>query len=73
MVRQTLEILQYLVHKVLFEYSEFFINRSSCSEVFCEKGVPENFEKFTGKHLCQRLFFNRIAGLKPATLLIKRI
>ena len=25
---------------------------------FCEKGVLINFAKFTGKHLCQSLFFN---------------
>ena len=24
----------------------------------CKKGVPRNFAKFTGKHLCQSLFFN---------------
>ena len=27
------------------------------------KGVPKNFVKFTGKHLCQSLFFNKVAGL----------
>ena len=32
-------------------------------EVFCEKGVLRNFTKFTGKHLCQSLFFNKVAGL----------
>ena len=31
--------------------------RSSRPEVFCKKGVLRNFSKFTGKHLCQRLFF----------------
>ena len=31
----------------------------------------ENFAKFTGKHLCQSLFFNKVAGLGPATLLKK--
>ena len=35
------------------------------------KGILRNFEKFTGKHLCQRLFFNKVAG--PATLLKKRL
>ena len=30
---------------------------SSLPEVFCKKGVLRNFAKFTGKHLCQRLFF----------------
>ena len=36
--------------------------RSSRPEVFCKKGVLKNFAKFTGKHLCQRLFFNKVAG-----------
>ena len=34
-------------------------NRSSRMEVFCRKGVLRNFAKFTGKHLCQSLFFYR--------------
>ena len=33
--------------------------RRSCPEVLCEKGVPRNFTKFTGKHLCQSLFFDK--------------
>ena len=28
-------------------------------EVFCKRGVLRNFAKFTGKHLFQRLFFNK--------------
>ena len=39
----------------------------------CKKGVLRNFTKFTGKHLCQGLFFNEVAGLRPATLLKKRL
>ena len=38
-------------------------NRSSRSEVFCKKGVLRNFAKFIGKHVCQSLFFNKVAGL----------
>ena len=49
------------------------IFRSSRPEVFCEKGVLKNFTKFTEKHLCQSLFFNRDADLRPATLLKKRL
>ena len=49
------------------------INRSSYLEVFCKKGVLGNFSKFTGKQLCQCLFFNKGAGLRPATLLKKRL
>ena len=37
--------------------------RSSHPEVFCKKGVLRNFAKFTGKHLCQSLSFNKVAGL----------
>ena len=32
---------------------------SSRAEVFCKKGVPRNFTKFAGKHMCQNLFFNK--------------
>ena len=38
--------------------------RSSRLEVFSRKGVLRNFAKFTGKHLCQSLFFNKVAGLE---------
>ena len=34
--------------------------RSSLREVFCKKGVLRNFTKFTGKPLCQSLFFNKL-------------
>ena len=47
--------------------------RSSLSEVFCKKGVLRIFTKFTGKHLRQKIFFNKVAGLRPATLLKKSI
>ena len=40
-------------------------NRSIHPEVL--KGVPKNFAKSTGKHLCQGLFFNKVAGLRPVT------
>ena len=43
--------------------------RSSRAEVFCKKGVLKNFTKLTGKHLCQSLFFSKVAGLiKKETL-----
>ena len=29
------------------------------------KGVLGNFVKFTGKYLCQSLFFKKVAGLRP--------
>ena len=45
--------------------------RRSRREVFCKKGVLENFTKFTGKHLCWSLFFNKVAGLGPESLFKK--
>ena len=39
------------------------IIRSSWSEVFCKKGVPKNFAKFTGNYLGQSLFLNKVSGL----------
>ena len=41
--------------------------------VLRKKGVLRNFAKFTGKHLCQSLFFNKVEDLRPATLLKKRL
>ena len=35
----------------------FFFFRSSLPEVVCKEGVPRNFVKLTGKHLCQSLVF----------------
>ena len=49
------------------------IFRSSRPEVFCKKVFLRNFVKFTGKHPCQSLFFNKVAGLRPAILLKKRL
>ena len=36
------------------------IERSSCLEIFCKKGVLETFAKFTGTHLCQGLFLIKL-------------
>ena len=47
--------------------------RSSRPEVFCKIGVVKKFAKFTGKHSRQGLFFNKVAGLRPATVLRKRL
>ena len=55
-------------HDVFGIYTTNYVivkTRSSRSEVFCKKGVPINFAKFTGKHLCQSLFLNKAAGPRP--------
>ena len=47
--------------------------RSSHRRCSVRKSVLRNFTKFTGKYKCQSLFFNKVAGLRPATLLKKRL
>ena len=47
--------------------------RGSHQRCSMKKGVRRNFTKFTGKHLCQILFFNKVAGLSPAILSKKRL
>ena len=32
-------------------------------EVLCKKGALKNLAKFTGKHLCQSHFLNKVADL----------
>ena len=50
-------------------------SRNRRAEVFCEKDVLKNFAKFTGKQLCQSLFFNNFIeitvqhGYSPVNLL----
>ena len=53
--------------------SQVRIDRSSHRSGSVRKSVLRNFAKFTGKHLCQSLFFNKVAGLRPETLLKKRL
>ena len=45
--------------------------RSSHQRCSVRKVVLRNFAKFTEKHLRQSLFFNKVTGLRPATLLKK--
>ena len=42
-------------------------------EMFYVKGVLRNFHKTFRKHLCQSLFFNKVVGIRPDTLLKKRL
>ena len=48
-------------------------SRSSCGRCSIRKGVLENFAKFTGKHLCQGLFFNKVAARHLQLYLKKRL
>ena len=58
-------------NKIQIKYSNKC--KSSRLEIICKKGVLRNFTKFTGKYMCQSLFFNKVPGLRPATLLKKRL
>ena len=60
-------------------FIDFYILRSSHHRCSLKKRVLRNFAKFTGKHLCQSLFFNKVAAIQslflpgPATLWKKRL
>ena len=41
--------------------------------MFCKKDSLQFFSKFIGKHLYPGPFFNKVAGLRPSTLLKKRL
>ena len=47
--------------------------RSSRSEILFKTGVLKNYAIFTEKYLCWSLFLNKVAGLRPAILLKKRL
>ena len=48
------------------QYCEVYKNtRSSHQRCSIIKGVLINFAKFAGKYLCQSLFLNKVAGLRP--------
>ena len=63
-----------MFYKLFNAYNTAFLFfRSSRPEVFCKKGALRNFAKFTGKHLCQSLIFNKICWLRIANLLKMRL
>ena len=66
-VTKTYLILVFL--KTGLKHGNLRIVRSSHQRYAMKKGVLRNFIKFTGKHLCQSLFFNKIIP-KLSTLLI---
>ena len=39
--------------------------RNSRSQIFYKTSVLKNLAKFTGKHVCWKFFFNKVAGLQP--------
>ena len=59
-------------HEMLGRIEKYHNSRQTQPlEVFCKKKVLRNFEKFTGKHLCESLFFNKVEAcnfIKKETL-----
>ena len=53
--KNTCARISFLINRIKF--------RSSHQRCSLKKGVLRNFTKFTGKQLCQGLFFNKVAGL----------
>ena len=47
--------------------------KSSQQRCSIKESVLRNFLKSAGEHLCQSLFFNKVAGIKPAITLKKRL
>ena len=60
--------VQHLLPHYHCYYSEAVVRRCAI-----KKGVLINFGKFTGKHLWRSLFFNKVVGIRPATLFKKRL
>ena len=52
-----------LIRVSSFSWKTPSIFQKQSPEMLCEKGVLRNFAKFTGKHLCQSFFFNKVAAL----------
>ena len=50
-------------------FAEAVAQRCSVKKMFLE--ISQNSQE--NKHMCQSLFFNKVAGLRPATLLKNRL
>ena len=62
-----------IVFMILHQSNVLILSRNSRQMCSVRKGILRNFTKFTGKHLCQSIFLNKVAGVRPATLLKKRL
>ena len=58
---------------IVFAITIQMTTRSNHKRCYVIKGVLRNFAKFTEKHLCQLLFYNKVAGPESATLIKKRL
>ena len=55
-----LDSIEYLKHRINLQDTV----QKQPPEVFYKKDALRNYAKFTGKHLCQSLFLNKVVGLR---------
>ena len=60
-----METVNFIDFFFCFFFSKNIRSRSSRPDVFYKKRAFENFSKFTRKHMCQSVFFDKVAGLRP--------
>ena len=68
--------VQFLFMNFLFVCVSLWLSPSrseAATRAVLRKVVLRNFAKSSGNHLWQSLFFDKVVGLKPATLLKKRL
>ena len=63
----------YAVDKVTSVVQLLVQSQKQPPECSVKIGVLRNLANFTGKHLCQSLSFNKVAGLTPGALLKNRL
>ena len=70
LIRVEVNLINCFCRKGIYELVVMLIyqlsSRSSHRRSFVKKSVLKNFTKFTGKHLRQSHFLNKVAGLRPA-------
>ena len=52
---------------------ENVLSEAAVQRCSVKRGLLRNFAKFTGKHLCQSHFFNKVAVMRSAAFLKKRL
>ena len=74
-VRKYMDVFHNNLHPEAAQVLQQFWEGSEAAtgDILLRKGVLRNFAKFTGKHHRQNLYFNKVADLRPATLLKKRL
>ena len=66
------QLLTIFVKSAIIDFWQGPKYRGSHRRWSVRRGVPGNFVKFAAKHLCQSLFYNKVAGLRSTALLKKR-